>query len=364
MPRGEGRRRAGDLLRPAGRPREPQHARDGEAELAAARKRPQGASRTRADELLRGIERQRVSRGTRPTRCALPPTATTRRASCSTRRGGYGPIPGWRRRAATSFVQAALLLAAATWIMSTDEMTALASVILDVHQLKHVSTAAAGRRRDRARTLAGRAAARAPARRRGHGAVIRRWRDLDEQHGDFAALARRRHRPRRARIGGVPTLGRDRYTLRAQARSLGVAHRQFYFLSPRGLTPGQMLMARTAGATPVYGELRLGARGGLPHHVVRAGDILVITADGSRRVGIGHRAHRLLAWRERASCRAALLAHELALHQRQQERRTCERGSRGDQQREEEREWDTAARRRGECFRRRAAVRATTGTTV
>ena len=55
-----------------------------------------------------------------------------------------------------------------------------------------------------------------------------------------------------------------RGALHAQARALGL-HRHFYFLQPSGgLTVGQLLLARTDGATPVKGTLRLSATRPLP----------------------------------------------------------------------------------------------------
>ena len=204
------------------------------------------------------------------------------------------PIPAWRRRAVAAVVQAALLLAAGTWMMSTDEMTALASAILNVHQLKHVSTAEPdvgvivhAPAQDVLRLAQQLAAS---------GTEVSFADGVTSSGGMVNSL-------RSLGDGIVPAVPESgaflRWvgtgsTLRAQARALGVARRQFYFLSPRGLTPGQMLMARTAGATPVYGALRLGARGGLPHHVVRAGDILVITADGSLASASG--IERIVSW--------------------------------------------------------------------
>ncbi len=51
-----------------------------------------------------------------------------------------------------------------------------------------------------------------------------------------------------------------RHTLRAQARALGLSHK-FYFLQPAGgLTVGQLVLARTAGAIPVKGCIALERR--------------------------------------------------------------------------------------------------------
>jgi hypothetical protein len=85
-----------------------------------------------------------------------------------------------------------------------------------------------------------------------------------------------------------------RHTLRTQARALGLSHK-FYFLQPRGgLTVGQLVLARTAGATPVKGSLRLNATGALPQGRRRAGEILVVTVDGSASSLLG--VERIVSW--------------------------------------------------------------------
>ena len=50
------------------------------------------------------------------------------------------PIPAWRLRLVALTTQLVLLLAVGTWMMSTDEVGALASKILRVHPLTRVST--------------------------------------------------------------------------------------------------------------------------------------------------------------------------------------------------------------------------------
>src|SRR5437667_128206 len=74
---------------------------------------------------------------------------------------------------------------------------------------------------------------------------------------------------------------RTRSVLHSQARVLGL-HKRFYYLQPRGgLSVGQLVLARTAGATPVCGSERFSAIGGLPQRPTRAGDVLVVELDGS-----------------------------------------------------------------------------------
>jgi hypothetical protein len=74
---------------------------------------------------------------------------------------------------------------------------------------------------------------------------------------------------------------RTRGTLRSQARALGLRHHFYYLQPPGGLSVGQLVLARSAGATPVRGTLRLSAAASLPHRPIRAGDVLVVDLDGS-----------------------------------------------------------------------------------
>lgn len=191
------------------------------------------------------------------------------------------PIPLWRLRLAAFSVQLVLLLGGGMWTMSTDDVSAWAAAILDVHPLVHVQT----HRPDVAMIV------RAPA-----GEVTRVASELAAQgiHASFADGGV--HAP--ATIAALRSLGdellpelpsgssilrwvRTRGALRAQALALGL-RRRFYFLEPAGgLTVGQLLFARTAGATPVKGTLRLWARGPLPQRLARAGDVLVVAGDGS-----------------------------------------------------------------------------------
>ena len=74
---------------------------------------------------------------------------------------------------------------------------------------------------------------------------------------------------------------RTRAVLHAQARALGLRHHFYYLQPPGGLTVGQLVLARTAGATPICGELRLDADKPLPQRQMRSGDVLVVGVDGS-----------------------------------------------------------------------------------
>lgn len=190
------------------------------------------------------------------------------------------PIPRWRLRAVALATQLALLLGFGTWMMSTDDVTALASNILHVHPLKQVKTdqpdvglilhVPAGEVPTIARELAAR--------------------------GIHASFADDGGIPSPATVSAVRALGdelvpeitghslfrwvRTRGALHAQARAIGLGHR-YYFLQPRGgLTVGQLVLARTAGATPVCGAERISAVS-LPQRTTRAGDVLVVELDGS-----------------------------------------------------------------------------------
>ncbi len=204
------------------------------------------------------------------------------------------PIPLWRLRLAAFCVQLVVVLSVGMWTMSTDEVSAVAAAVLHVHPLAHVPTD----RPDVGLIV------RVPA-----GEVTRVASELAAQgiHASFADGGA--HAP--ATIAALRSLGDEllpelppghsilrwmgaRGALHAQARALGLRHR-YYFLEPAGgLTVGQLLFARTAGATPVKGALRLYARGALPQRPTRAGDVLVVGVDGSGASVQG--VERLVSW--------------------------------------------------------------------
>jgi processive 1,2-diacylglycerol beta-glucosyltransferase len=191
------------------------------------------------------------------------------------------PIPRWRLRTVALAGQLTLLLAVGTWMMSTDEVTAVASKLLHVHPLAEVKTdqpdvgvivhAPPGEMALVASELAGR--------------------------GIHASFADDGAAPSSATIAKVRELGdeivpevhagpllhwvRTRSVLHAQARALGLHHHFYYLQPPGGLSVGQLVLARTAGATPVCGAQRLDADGPLSQRPMRAGDVLVVELDGS-----------------------------------------------------------------------------------
>src|SRR6185437_2211259 len=204
------------------------------------------------------------------------------------------PIPRWRLRAVALATQLALLLVFGMWMMSTDDVTAVASKILHVQPLKQVKTdqpdvglilhVPAGT----APTIASELA----------------HRGIHASFADDGGVPKARTVTQMRSLGDelLPEVTghsifrwmRTRGVLDAQARALGLGHR-FYFLQPRGgLTVGQLVLARTAGATPVCGAQRLSATGPLPQRTTRAGDVLVVELDGSPPSLAG--LERLISW--------------------------------------------------------------------
>jgi processive 1,2-diacylglycerol beta-glucosyltransferase len=190
-------------------------------------------------------------------------------------------IPRWRLRAVALATQLTLLFGVGLWTMSTDEVTALASVFLRVHTIKHVNTD----QPDVALVL------RTPTA------------DLTTVAGDLArqgihiSFADDAGVPTRTTIHGIHRLRdelmpeapssnflhwtRTRGILRAQAHALGLYHRFYFLQPPGGLSVGQLVLARTDGATPVAGDMQFSASGSLPQRRMRAGDVLVVTVEGS-----------------------------------------------------------------------------------
>jgi UDP-N-acetylglucosamine:LPS N-acetylglucosamine transferase len=191
------------------------------------------------------------------------------------------PIPMWRLRMVAIGAQLLLLLGLGVWTASTDEVTALASAVLRVHPLKHVATS------DRSVGVI----VRAPTRDVTAMAAVLAARGIHVSFADDGGV------PAHVTVLKVEDLGdelmpeapgshllrwmRTRGALHAQARALGL-QRHFYFLQPAGgLSVGQLVLARTAGATPVAGQAQLSATGPLPQRRLRAGDVVVVSADGS-----------------------------------------------------------------------------------
>jgi processive 1,2-diacylglycerol beta-glucosyltransferase len=193
------------------------------------------------------------------------------------------PIPLWRLRLVAFVTQFVLLLAVSTWLLSTDEVTAFAGLFLGVHPLKRVETtqpevglvvrAPAGEVTLLARELRN-AGIRASFADNGVDASTT-ISGLRTMHDELV--------PEVPHSGSPFRWVRTRGTLRSQARALGL-HHHFYFLQPQnGLTVGQLVLARTIGGRPVAGALRLNVSSDrpLPQRPMRAGDVLVVSVDGS-----------------------------------------------------------------------------------
>ncbi len=191
------------------------------------------------------------------------------------------PLPAWRLRLVAFATQLVLLLAVGSWMASTDEVTALASKFLDVHQLSHVKTS----QPDVGLIV------HAPRR------VVDRLAPRLAALGIHVTFADDAGVPSATRIARLHSLGdellpevpgsalfhwvRTRATLHSQARALGL-HHSFYYLEPLGgLSVGQLVLARTDGATPVKGALRLSATSSPPQRTMRAGDVIVVELGGS-----------------------------------------------------------------------------------
>jgi processive 1,2-diacylglycerol beta-glucosyltransferase len=216
------------------------------------------------------------------------------------------PIPRWRLRLTAAATWLALLVGLGSWMMSTDEVTAVAAKFLHVHPLVQVKTAqpAVG------------VIVHAPAADIASVASALAARGI---HVSFADDARVPVRGRIARLKAlsdeflpeVPSSAplrweRTRGLLHKQARALGLHHR-FYYLQPHGgLSVGQLVLARTDDGTPVQGALRISATSRLPRRHMRAGDVLVVELSGSSISVLG--LERIVAWIESSGLSAEPLS--------------------------------------------------------
>jgi hypothetical protein len=190
------------------------------------------------------------------------------------------PIPRWRLRLVAFGTQLAAVAVLGSWMMSTDEVTTLAAKVLRVHPLSHVKTD------QRAVAIV----VRAPSTEIPLLASELAERKIHVSFADDAGV------PSPQRIAELHKLGDEllpevpkssplrwpgtRGVLHRQARALGLKHR-FYYVEPAGgLSVGQLVLARTDGATPVQGAVRFSAERGLPQRLIRAGDVLVVELDG------------------------------------------------------------------------------------
>jgi UDP-N-acetylglucosamine:LPS N-acetylglucosamine transferase len=235
-----------------------------------------------ADSTMPLVEEPAVRLGSQPVASdfvgALDPTAVELVLDAPRR---VRPIPLWRLRMVAFVTQLVLLLGVSTWLMSTDEVTAFAGLFLGVHPLKRVVTtnpevglvvrAPAGEVALVASDLASTGI---------HASFADNGVDSSTTIADLRGLGDELV-PEVPRSGSLFRWVRTRGALRSQARALGLRHRFYFLQPPNGLTVGQLVLARSTGAIPVAGALRLNAAGPLPHRPMRAGDVLVVSVDGS-----------------------------------------------------------------------------------
>src|SRR5271168_1614964 len=91
------------------------------------------------DELREQVQASFASEAQTPTRGVTDSTQSAADLVLQTPRR-VRPIPQWRLRLVALTVQLGLLIAVGAWMMSTDEVTAVAAKILRVHPLAHVHT--------------------------------------------------------------------------------------------------------------------------------------------------------------------------------------------------------------------------------
>jgi UDP-N-acetylglucosamine:LPS N-acetylglucosamine transferase len=188
-------------------------------------------------------------------------------------------IARWRLRVVSVAVAALLSLTAGAWMMSTDEVAALAAVV-GIHPVKSLKTIypAVG------------VIVYAPG---GEVATVAARLHSEGLQGSVATTVAPQAAVRRTlRAAGdeaIPTLARSGLfawlrtpaQLRHEARALHL-RRHFYYLEPPSPSLGELLLARTAGGLPVRGAVVLGAHTTLPKQPLREGDIVVISLSSTR----------------------------------------------------------------------------------
>jgi hypothetical protein len=193
------------------------------------------------------------------------------------------PVAAWRTRATRLTAQGMVLVGASGWMMSTDELTAMAAVFLG----KPVTTVSTHGRRAVALII------RAP---QGQVPALIARLNKSGEHASFAFATP----PSRATLAALRQAGDDalpelprptsllrwvgtRSELHRDARAMNLAsHRPLYFLAPSNMTVGQLFMAKTfRGARPVVGSMRLDERRAAIHRPLRAGDVVVVSLDRS-----------------------------------------------------------------------------------
>jgi processive 1,2-diacylglycerol beta-glucosyltransferase len=189
------------------------------------------------------------------------------------------PLPAWRIRVATVGAAVLMSLGVGVWVMSTDEVAALAAVV-GIHPVRTVKT-------DRPAVAL---LVQAPA---GELAIVARRLAHDGLQASLATSAPLTRSTLRtlASEGDVPIptirhaglFGwlRTSSQLRHEARALHLRH-HFYYLEPSNPSLGQLLLARAAGGLPVHGSVSLDTQAATPPRPLRAGDVVVVSLGGSR----------------------------------------------------------------------------------
>ncbi len=190
-------------------------------------------------------------------------------------------IPAWRPRLAQTTTSLMLLLSAGTWMLSTDEFTALAAKMIGARPVLRVAT-----RQPVVGVIVRAPQSMIPA-------VARHLSHLGV-HASFAFTsvpAAGTVQTLRS-LGDAPIceVGRTRALRWMQTRGVlrreaGALHlrRHFFYLAPQaGPALGQLILAKTAGgARPVEGSVQVTATSPVPSQPLRRGDVAVVTLDGS-----------------------------------------------------------------------------------
>jgi UDP-N-acetylglucosamine:LPS N-acetylglucosamine transferase len=225
---------------------------------------------------------EHVERSQRGDAAHRPPAASTNRPDAAqavlAAPKRVRPIARWRLRTVRIATSVLLALSVGTWLLSTDEIDALAAVIVG-HQVRTVAThgldavavivrsptgevAAAAAQLHQAGVSASFANTVVPS-----PAILARLHSL----GDDAMPAIKRS----SLFGWIHTPAQ----LRREARELHL-HHHFFYLAAANATLGQILLAHVDGAAAVAGSVQLDSHSPRFSRALRPGDVVVITLDG------------------------------------------------------------------------------------
>jgi hypothetical protein len=190
------------------------------------------------------------------------------------------PIARWRLRATSIATAMLLTLGGGVWVMSTDELDAAASVL--VHQVAKVSTSQP--------VVA--LVIRVPNAAEVGGVTARLTADGLQASVATVTVPSRADRARLALAGdeSIPAIARTGLfgwlhtssILRRDARAMHLNH-HFFYLEPRDPSVGQLLLAHSAGGTPVRGSVALDMNTPLAARKLVKGSVIVVTLTGSER---------------------------------------------------------------------------------